>query len=185
MCLSILRGEDLHLDGRIHPDFAEVERVLRQQIGNYPGGGAVCVYHRGECVVDLWGGYKDAEGTLWERDTMAPSFSTTKGVAATLLHIYADRGLIDYDAPVAEYWPEFAKAGKAKILRSVAYPRVLDVYKFCSDELKKSLDCGRELEAKIRAEEDRIRLEGKKAEAEASDKMLEQKDEKEEQKANK
>jgi CubicO group peptidase (beta-lactamase class C family) len=115
MCLNILRGEDLHLDGRIHPDFAEVERVLRAQLGNYPGGGAVCVYHRGECVVDLWGGYKDAEGTLWERDTMAPSFSTTKGVAATLLHIYADRGLIEYDAPVAEYWPEFAKAGKAKI----------------------------------------------------------------------
>lgn len=53
------------------------------------------------------------------------------------------------------------KAGKAKILRSVAYPRVLDVYKFCSEELKKSLDCGRELDAKIRAEEDRIRLEGK------------------------
>jgi len=66
-------------------------------------------------VVDLWGGYKDGEGTLWSRDTMAPSFSTTKGVAATLLHIYADRGLIDYDAPVARYWPEFGQAGKAKI----------------------------------------------------------------------
>jgi CubicO group peptidase (beta-lactamase class C family) len=115
MCLSVLRGQGVHLDGRIHPDFAEVERVLRSQLGKYPGGGAVCVYHRGECVVDLWGGYKDGEGTLWTDDTMSPSFSTTKGVAATLLHIYADRGLIDYDAPVAEYWPEFAKAGKGKI----------------------------------------------------------------------
>lgn len=74
------------------------------------------------------------------------------------------------------------KAGKAKILRSVAYPRVLDVYKFCSDELKKSLDCGRELEAKIRAEEDAARLEGKKKQAEESDKQLAQKDEKEETK---
>lgn len=52
----------------------------------------------------------------------------------------------------------------------MAYPRVLDVYKFCSDELKKSLDCGRELDAKIRAEEDRLRLDGKKKEAEESDK---------------
>jgi CubicO group peptidase (beta-lactamase class C family) len=46
---------------------------------------------------------------------MAPSFSTTKGVASTLLHIYHDRGLIDYDARVAEYWPEFGQAGKEDI----------------------------------------------------------------------
>jgi len=105
----------LHLDGRIHPDFAAVEATLRRQLCNYPGGAAVSVYHRGECVVDLWGGYKDDVGTLWTRDTMAPSFSTTKGVAATLLHIYADRGLIDYDARVSKYWPEFGQAGKMAI----------------------------------------------------------------------
>lgn len=105
----------LHLDGRIHPDFSAVEATLRHQLRNYPGGAAVSVFHRGECVVDLWGGYKDDQGTLWTQDTMAPSFSTTKGVAATLLHIYADRGLIDYDARVAHYWPEFAQAGKAQI----------------------------------------------------------------------
>jgi CubicO group peptidase (beta-lactamase class C family) len=115
MRVSRTRKRELHLDGRIHPDFGAVETTLRNQLGNYPGGAAVCVYHRGECVVDLWGGYKDGEGTLWSQDTMAPSFSTTKGVAATLLHIYADRGLIDYDAPVATYWPEFGQAGKAKI----------------------------------------------------------------------
>ena len=61
------------------------------------------------------------------------------------------------------------KAGRAKILRSVAYPRVMDVYNYCSDELKKSLDHGRELETKMREQEDAIRLEGKKAEAEKSD----------------
>ncbi|HEY6131025.1 MAG TPA: serine hydrolase domain-containing protein [Halioglobus sp.] len=105
----------LHLDGRIHPDFGAVETALRDQLRNYPGGAAVSVYHRGECVVDLWGGYKDGEGTPWTCDTMAPSFSTTKGVASTLLHIYADRGLIDYDARVAEYWPEFGQAGKEDI----------------------------------------------------------------------
>jgi CubicO group peptidase (beta-lactamase class C family) len=110
-----LRSRNLHLDGRIHPDFAAVEATLRRQLNNYPGGAAVSVYHRGECVVDLWGGYKDDAGTLWTRDTMAPSFSTTKGVAATLLHIYADRGLIDYDARVSKYWPEFGQAGKKAI----------------------------------------------------------------------
>jgi CubicO group peptidase (beta-lactamase class C family) len=115
MTLKRFRKRPLHLDGRIHPDFADVEATLREQLGNYPGGAAVSVYHRGECVVDLWGGVKDEEGNLWQQDTMAPSFSTTKGVAATLLHIYVDRGLVDYDAKVSDYWPEFGKAGKESI----------------------------------------------------------------------
>jgi CubicO group peptidase (beta-lactamase class C family) len=113
--LKLIQNRTLHLDGRIHPDFGAVEATLRNQLGSHPGGAAVCVYHRGERVVDLWGGYKDDEGTLWTQDTMAPSFSTTKGVAATLLHIHADRGLIDYDARVADYWPEFGQAGKEDI----------------------------------------------------------------------
>jgi CubicO group peptidase (beta-lactamase class C family) len=105
----------IHLDGMVHPDFLEVEAALRRQLQSYPGGAGVCVYHRGECVVDLWGGVTDEGDNPWQRDTMAPSFSTTKGVASTLLHIYADRGLIDYDAPVSDYWPEFAQAGKQDI----------------------------------------------------------------------
>jgi len=115
MTIKRLRSRKLHLDGRIHPDFHAVEATLRDQLSKNPGGAAVCVYHRGECVVDLWGGYRDAEGTPWASDTMAPSFSTSKGVAATLLHILADRGLIDYDARVAEYWPEFGQARKQSI----------------------------------------------------------------------
>jgi CubicO group peptidase (beta-lactamase class C family) len=107
--------QHVHLEGRIHPDFQDVGNTLREQLGKYPGGAAVAVYHRGEPVVDLWGGYSDDAGTLWQQDTMAPSFSTTKGVASTLLHICADRGLIDYDAPVADYWPEFGQAGKGDI----------------------------------------------------------------------
>lgn len=65
--------------------------------------------------MDLWGGTRDEQGTPWTHDTMAPSFSTTKGVASTLLHMLADRGLVDYDVPVARYWPEFAQAGKGAI----------------------------------------------------------------------
>ena len=115
MTISRLLPRTLHLDGLVHPDFLHVEATLRNQLRNYPGGAAVSVFHRGECVVDLWGGYQDEEGTPWAGNTMAPSFSTTKGVAATLLHIFADRGLIDYDAPVAEYWPEFGQCGKKEI----------------------------------------------------------------------
>lgn len=101
------------LQGFVHPDFADVARSLRRILPKKrPGGAAVCVYHRGEKVVDAWGGTRDDAGSAWEEDTLSLSFSTTKGVASTLLHVYADRGLIDYDAPVARYWPEFADAGK-------------------------------------------------------------------------
>ncbi|HSP98870.1 MAG TPA: serine hydrolase domain-containing protein [Candidatus Dormibacteraeota bacterium] len=99
----------------MHPDFNPVATVFRTILGRFPGGGAVCVYHRGACVLDLWGGVRDGAGQSWTRETMAPSFSTTKGVASTLLHIMVDRGLLDYDDRVAAYWPEFAQAGKAAI----------------------------------------------------------------------
>jgi CubicO group peptidase (beta-lactamase class C family) len=104
------------LHGTIHPDFANVARSLRRILPkDGPGGAAVCVYHRGEKVVDAWGGTRDDRGAPWQEDTLSLSFSTTKGVASTLLHIYADRGRIDYDEPVASYWPEFAAAGKEGI----------------------------------------------------------------------
>ncbi len=103
------------LDGTLHPDFAPVAEALRAQLRAYPGGAGVCVYHRGQCVVDLWGGARDAAGRSWRRDTMAPSFSTTKGVASTLLHIMVDRGLVAYEDRVAAHWPEFAQAGKQDI----------------------------------------------------------------------
>jgi len=114
--MSTLRnGHHVTIDGFLHPGFELVGRVFRDILGKYPGGAAVCVYHRGACVVDLWGGIRNETGEAWTRDTMAPSFSTTKGVAATLLHIMVDRGLLDYDDRVARLWPEFGRAGKADI----------------------------------------------------------------------
>jgi CubicO group peptidase (beta-lactamase class C family) len=103
------------LEGHVEPGFERVARALLAELLRRPGGGAVCVYHRGRCVVDLWGGTRDSRGRPWRADTMAPSFSTTKGVAATLLHVLVDRGLLDYDDPVARHWPEFAQAGKERI----------------------------------------------------------------------
>jgi len=80
------------------------------------GGGALCVYLDGEPVVDVWTGWSDRRGrTHWTADTGAMVFSATKGMASTIIHRLVDRGLIDYDAPVAEYWPEFGANGKAKI----------------------------------------------------------------------
>jgi len=103
------------IQGDIHPDFWPVARALEQQVRSNGGGAAVCVYHRGTPVVDIWAGVQDSRGTPWRHETTALSFSTTKGVTSTALHRLADRGLVDYDAPVAEYWPEFAANGKEAI----------------------------------------------------------------------
>jgi CubicO group peptidase (beta-lactamase class C family) len=113
-------GRDVEIEGRLEPRFGAVAKVLARLLRRYQGGAAVCVYHHGECVVDLWGGVRDSQGRPWRADTMAASFSTTKGIASTLVHIMVDRGLLDYEARVAEYWPEFGQAGKEEItLRQV------------------------------------------------------------------
>ena len=70
----------------------------------------------GETVIDLWGGHYDAERTReWEEDTIVNTYSTTKGMTAICAHQLIERGLIDLDAPVARYWPEFAACGKGEI----------------------------------------------------------------------
>lgn len=104
------------LSGHVHPDFAAVATLLKRQLGRRPASGAaICVHHRGECVVDIWGGVRDAAGRRWERDTLSLSFSTTKGVVGALLHVLADRGALDLDDPVAQHWPEFGVNGKHSI----------------------------------------------------------------------
>jgi len=103
------------IEGQIDPDFWPVARVFRSMLPRGPGGAALCVYHCGQPVIDIWGGTRDEAGNPWQHDTISLSYSTTKGVASTLLHILVDDGLIDYDEPVAKYWPEFAQAGKDRI----------------------------------------------------------------------
>ncbi len=107
--------ESNELDGRVHPSFEGVAQVLQRQVESTPGGAGVCVYHRGEKVVDIWGGVRNSRHDPWVEGTMSPSFSTTKGIASTLLHMMVDRGLLDYKDKVAKHWPEFAQAGKSKI----------------------------------------------------------------------
>ncbi len=79
-------------------------------------GAAVSIYHHGEPVVDLWGGwYTPEQEREWDRNTLVNVFSTTKGLTAFCAHRLAEEGRLDFDAPVAEYWPEFAAAGKEDI----------------------------------------------------------------------
>ncbi|MEU0005639.1 serine hydrolase domain-containing protein [Streptomyces sp. NPDC006314] len=79
-------------------------------------GAAVAVTVGGETVVDLWGGWADAARTRpWYRDTLVNVWSTSKGPVALCAHILADRGLLDFDAPVAAYWPEFEASGKGQV----------------------------------------------------------------------
>jgi len=79
-------------------------------------GASFAVYHRGRLVVDLAGGLADTDTKRpFQRDTRLVVFSVTKGFAAMALNLLADRGLLEWDAPVSKYWPEFAKNGKAQI----------------------------------------------------------------------
>jgi CubicO group peptidase (beta-lactamase class C family) len=74
------------------------------------------VYRDGRKVVDLWGGYRNVSTQApWQKDTIVNVFSTTKGVASLAVAVAASRGLIDYDAAVAEYWPEFAQSDKGAV----------------------------------------------------------------------
>ncbi|MDQ0596851.1 CubicO group peptidase (beta-lactamase class C family) [Streptomyces canus] len=80
-------------------------------------GGSAAVFVDGEPVVDVWGGFADAGRTAaWERDTVTNVWSVTKTMTALSALVLADRGDLDLDAPVARYWPEFAAAGKEKVL---------------------------------------------------------------------
>ena len=98
-------GVDGWCDGR----FLAVARTLGDQLAaGVHHGAAVAVRHRGEPVVDLWGG-------TFAEDTLAVSFSTTKGPVAVALHMALERAGISYDTPVATVWPEFARAGKAEV----------------------------------------------------------------------
>lgn len=79
-------------------------------------GGACCAYYRGEKIVDLWGGIRNAlTGEPWEQDTMVVVHSATKGLAAMTLAVAHSRGWLDYEERVATYWPEFAQNGKQNI----------------------------------------------------------------------
>jgi len=105
------------VDGLVAPGFEEVRTEFERNFAERGEiGAAVAAYWRGEKVVDLWGGRRTPNGTdPWKEDTMVVVMSSTKGLSAMTLAVANARGWLDYDAPVARYWPEFAQNGKAAV----------------------------------------------------------------------
>jgi len=105
------------IDGEVEAGFEPVREAFEANFSQRGDiGAAVCLYQHGRPVVDLWGGVADPEtGRPWTRDTLQLVYSATKGATATVAHMLVQRGMLDLDAPVAKYWPEFAANGKADI----------------------------------------------------------------------
>ena len=105
------------LQGACDPRFSAVRDAFAANWTDHDEVGAsLCVIVAGETVVDLWGGHADAgRSRVWERDTIANVYSSTKGVAAAAAAILVDRNQLDVERPVLDYWPEFAQAGKSEI----------------------------------------------------------------------
>ncbi len=105
------------VDGFTRDKFAAVRDAFEANLATGADlGASFCATINGETVVDLWGGYADAAKTRpWERDTIVNVYSTTKTMTFITALLLADRGELDFDAPVAKYWPEFAGNGKATI----------------------------------------------------------------------
>jgi CubicO group peptidase (beta-lactamase class C family) len=111
-------GHPLPLDVRGHAEhgFRRVVESFAKLVTRGGGGGALVVRQHGATVLDLCTGWADRAHTRpWTPETLALSFSTTKGIASTVIHRLAERGELAYDEPIATYWPEFAAAGKGRV----------------------------------------------------------------------
>jgi len=104
-------------EGFANGRFESVAETFETNLNNGEDiGASYCATVDGETVVDLWGGFADEERTRpWQRDTIVNVYSTTKTMTALTALLVADRGELDFDAPVARYWPEFAANGKADV----------------------------------------------------------------------
>jgi CubicO group peptidase (beta-lactamase class C family) len=105
------------IDGHVEAGFEAVRDEFRANFTERGElGAAVAAYVGGTKVVDLWGGYRDSRRQdRWEEDTLVLVYSTSKGMAAMAVALAHSRGLLDYDALVSSYWPEFAQNGKESI----------------------------------------------------------------------
>src|SRR5665213_4184088 len=107
----------VNVEGHIESGFEGVRTAFIQNFTDHGDVGAgVAVHVEGRKVVDLWGGLANPETNKpYTDDTLQLVFSTTKGATAICANLLAQRGLLDVDAPVAKYWPEFAQAGKERL----------------------------------------------------------------------
>ena len=115
--MSAEASSEVAIDGFVKPGFEGVRRQFEKNFSSrHELGAAVSVVRGNEVLVDLWGGWTDqSQQTPWEADTLVHLWSTSKGFVATAANMLVDRGELALDDPVANYWPEFAQAGKDQI----------------------------------------------------------------------
>ena len=116
MIKEILFADTHNYHGKVDHRFIDLATQFSrlQDARSHQGGAALVVYFQGQKVVDIFTGKKSQEQD-WQSDTLAMCYSTGKGILATLAHILVSEGLLDYDQPIAHYWPEFSQNGKANI----------------------------------------------------------------------
>ena len=107
----------MEIQGHCHDRFSRVAEEFEKNFDERGDVGAsFAVTIEGEYVVDLWGGHRDAARTMpWQEDSIANVYSTSKTMTFISALVLADRGELDFAAPVARYWPEFAANGKENI----------------------------------------------------------------------
>lgn len=110
---GVFFADKLNYQGYVDQRFQDLaEQFSRLQDGRVEqGGAALAVYFQGEKVVDIYTG-KKSDTQQWNGQTLSVCYSTGKGVLATLAHIIVSEGFLDYDTPVAKFWPEFGQNGK-------------------------------------------------------------------------
>ncbi|KAJ5675717.1 beta-lactamase [Penicillium macrosclerotiorum] len=116
--MSADQSSKVPVHGKCDPQFEPLRQIFEKHLSSgHENGGSIHVSIAGKSVVDLWGGYKDEKRTKpWTEDTIGPIWSTTKTVTALAVLLLVDRGLLDVDAPVTKYWPEFAGDGRNDVL---------------------------------------------------------------------
>jgi len=103
--------------GSVEPGFEGVAETFAGTLAGSRGGAAFAAFVDGQSVVDVWGGESDPQSRVpWTEDSIAVLFSGTKGVVATCMLMLLERGLLELDAPVVRYWPEFGAGGKEGVL---------------------------------------------------------------------
>jgi CubicO group peptidase (beta-lactamase class C family) len=107
----------MDIEGQVEAGYGGVRDAFATNFSSHGDvGAAFCLYVNGRKVVDIWGGVADLKtGRKWDEDTLTLVYSTSKGVSAICAHLLAQRGQLDLDAPVVDYWPEFRQAGKSQI----------------------------------------------------------------------
>jgi len=102
-------------EGFVATGYEAVADAFEKAQSSDPGGAQLCIYAGGRPVVDIWAGRDVINDRSYGSDTLTVVMSCTKGATAICAHVLAERGLLDFEAPVARYWPDFAANGKEKI----------------------------------------------------------------------